>query len=176
MPYARLTGLPVPDPVALATTRQIDRTFTRAAEKVLRVGQPYELHQMSKYRRVHLDRDEPGWQSDPDLAAIAEVYEALLREAGLIDLDDLVIFGNRLLAQHDWVLLVIKARFPVLAVREYQDLGIPLQRIVKRLVFDGDVRLFAVGDADQSVYGFNGADSVLLRELAARPDVEVVRL
>jgi ATP-dependent DNA helicase UvrD/PcrA len=47
---------------------------------------------------------------------------------------------------------------------------------VKRLAFDGGVRLFAVGDADQSVYGFTGADGALLLELAARPDVEDVRL
>jgi DNA helicase-2/ATP-dependent DNA helicase PcrA len=176
MPYARLAGLPIPDPITLATTQQIERLFTRSAEDVLGVGQPYKLHQMGKYRRVHLDRDGPGWRFDPDLAAIAEAYESLLREAGLIDFDDLVIFGNQLVARHDWVLPVIEARFPVLAVDEYQDLGIPLHRIVKRLVFDGGVRLFAVGDADQSVYGFSGADSALLLELAARPDVEDVRL
>jgi DNA helicase-2/ATP-dependent DNA helicase PcrA len=176
MPFAQLAGLPIPDPITLATTQQIERTFTRAAAAVLGVGQPYKLQEMGKYRRVHLDRDAPAWRSDPDLAAITEAYEGLLREAGLIDFDDLVVFGNRLVTQHDWVLPVIKARFPVLAVDEYQDLGIPLHRIVKRLVFDGGVRLFAVGDADQSVYGFSGADSTLLLELVARPDVEDVRL
>jgi DNA helicase-2/ATP-dependent DNA helicase PcrA len=72
MPYARLAGLPIPDPIALATTRQIERTFTRAADNVLGVGQPYKLHQMTKYRRVHLDRDGPEWRSDPDLAAITD--------------------------------------------------------------------------------------------------------
>jgi superfamily I DNA/RNA helicase len=55
---------------------------------------------------------------------------------------------------HDWVLSAIARRWPVLAVDEYQDLGLPLHRIVKRLAFDGGVRLFAVGDPDQSVYGF----------------------
>jgi UvrD-like helicase family protein/resolvase-like protein len=47
---------------------------------------------------------------------------------------------------HDWVLSAIAGRWPVLAVDEYQDLGLPLHRIVKRLAFDGGVRLFAVGD------------------------------
>jgi DNA helicase-2/ATP-dependent DNA helicase PcrA len=64
----------------------------------------------------------------------------------------------------------------VLAVDEYQDLGVGLHRIVKRLAFDGGVRLFAVGDADQAIYGFNGADSALLHELAHRDDVELVQL
>lgn len=70
----------------------------------------------------------------------------------------------------------MQARFPVLAVDEYQDLGVPLHRIVTRLAFDGGVRLFAVGDADQSIYGFTGADSELLLELAEREDVEPIRL
>jgi DNA helicase-2/ATP-dependent DNA helicase PcrA len=61
-------------------------------------------------------------------------------------------------------------------VDEYQDLGVPLDRIVRRLVFDGGLRLFAVDDADQSIYGFAGADGDLLVELSERPDVECVRL
>ena len=176
MPYARLAGLDLPHPLTLATTRQADQTFRREAERLLGIGQPYKPHDMGKYRRVHLDRDTAEWEADPDLARITEAYEAALRREGLIDFDDLVIFGNRLIADHDWVLPAMRARWPVLAVDEYQDLGVPLHRIVTRLAFDGGVRLFAVGDADQSVYGFTGADGGLLLELAARDDVEEVRL
>jgi DNA helicase-2/ATP-dependent DNA helicase PcrA len=81
-----------------------------------------------------------------------------------------------LVTQHDWVLPLVQARFPILAVDEYQDLGVPLHRIVQRLAFDGGVRLFAVGDADQSVYGFSGANGQLLVDLAARPTVQSIRL
>jgi DNA helicase-2/ATP-dependent DNA helicase PcrA len=171
MPYARLAGLEVPHPLALATTRQADTKFKQVSERLLGIGQPYKTHDMGKYRRVHLDRGSPDWEADPDLARITEGYEAALRRAGLVDFDDLVIFGNRLVSDHDWVLPAIQARWPVLAVDEYQDLGVPLHRIVKRLAFEGGVRLFAVGDADQSVYGFAGADGALLLELAARDDV-----
>ena len=66
--------------------------------------------------------------------------------------------------------------FPVLVVDEYQDLGVALHRIVKRIAFDGGVRLFAVGDPDQSIYGFTGADGALLQELTEREDVERVQL
>jgi DNA helicase-2/ATP-dependent DNA helicase PcrA len=176
LPYARLAGLPVPYPITLATTRQMGAAFKRAGERVLGINQPYKSHDMGKYRRVHLDRRAAGWRTNADLANVIEAYERDLRRQGLIDFDDLVIFGNQLVAQHDWILPIIAAQFPVLAVDEYQDLGIPLHRIVKRLAFDGGVRLFAVGDADQSVYGFAGADGALLLELAARPDVESVRL
>jgi DNA helicase-2/ATP-dependent DNA helicase PcrA len=74
------------------------------------------------------------------------------------------------------VLPLLQAKFPVLAVDEYQDLGVALHRIVKRVAFDGGIRLFAVGDPDQSIYGFTGADGALLQELAERDDVERVQL
>jgi DNA helicase-2/ATP-dependent DNA helicase PcrA len=176
MPYANLAGMNLPEPLTMATTRQVEATFRRVAERQLGVGQPYRLLDQSRYRRVHLDRNAPDWNSDPDLASLCEGYEDALRRAGLVDFDDLVVYGNRLIADHDWVLPTIAARWPVLAVDEYQDLGIPLHRIVKRLMFDGGVRLFAVGDADQSIYGFAGADGNLLLELAERDDVETVRL
>ena len=106
------------------------------------------------------------------MAEWAEGYEAALHRAGLIDFDDLVVFGQRLVSEHDWVLPLLQAKFPVLAVDEYQDLGVALHRIVKRVAFDGGVRLFAVGDPDQSIYGFTGADGALLHELTEREDVE----
>jgi DNA helicase II / ATP-dependent DNA helicase PcrA len=176
LPYGRLAGLPVPHPLTVATGRQAGEIFRRTAERVLGVNQPYKIMDVSKHRRVHLDRHEPSWNADSDLAALTESYEVALHCQGLVDFDDLVLFGHRLVAEHDWVLSLVQARFPILAVDEYQDLGVPLHRIVKRLAFDGGVRLFAVGDADQSVYGFAGADSELLLELAERADVETVRL
>src|SRR5581483_7395796 len=77
---------------------------------------------------------------------------------------------------HDWVRRCIRARFPILAVDEYQDLGVPLHRIVMALCFGAGVRLFAVGDPDQSIYGFAGAKPDLLRKLSDDPRVEKVQL
>jgi DNA helicase-2/ATP-dependent DNA helicase PcrA len=176
LPYGRLAGLPIPNPLTVATGRQAAQLFRQTAERVLGVNQPFKMMDISKHRRVHLDRNGAAWNADPDLAGLTEAYEAALRREGLLDFDDLVLFGYRLVAGYDWVLPLVKARFPILAVDEYQDLGVSLHRIVKRLVFNGGVRLFAVGDADQSVYGFNGADSELMLELAERDDVETVRL
>ena len=63
-----------------------------------------------------------------------------------------VVFGTLFL------FTLVQAKFPIIAVDEYQDLGVAHHRMVKRLAFEGGVRLFAVGDADQSIYGFTGAD------------------
>jgi len=61
-------------------------------------------------------------------------------------------------------------------VDEYQDLGLPLHRIVLSLCFGAGVRLFAVGDPDQSIYGFAGADPALLTQLSETEGIERVQL
>jgi DNA helicase-2/ATP-dependent DNA helicase PcrA len=176
MPYARLADLPVPFPFTVATQRQGDQLLRQVGDRLFGVGHPYRTMDLGRHRRSILDRGTIAWHSEEELAAWAEGYEAELRRAGLIDFDDLVIFGQRLVSDHNWVLPLLQAKFPVLAVDEYQDLGVALHRIVKRVAFDGGVRLFAVGDSDQSIYGFTGADGALLQELAERDDVERVQL
>jgi DNA helicase-2/ATP-dependent DNA helicase PcrA len=70
----------------------------------------------------------------------------------------------------------LAARLPILVVDEYQDLGHALDQIVRQLCFQAGIRLVAVGDPDQSIYSFTGAEPSLLQELAKRPDVERVQL
>src|ERR1041385_5024274 len=48
--------------------------------------------------------------------------------------------------------------------------------MVMGLCFSTGIRLFAVGDTDQSIYGFTGANPALLERLSQRPDVETVQL
>jgi DNA helicase-2/ATP-dependent DNA helicase PcrA len=176
MPYGRLADLPMPFPLAVATQQQADQAMKRIGDRLFGVGHPNKPMDLGRHRRSILDRTSAAWISEAELAAWAEGYEAELRRTGLVDFDDLVIFGQRLVSEHDWVLPLLQAKFPVLAVDEYQDLGVALHRIVKRVAFDGGVRLFAVGDPDQSIYGFTGADGALLQELAEREDVERVQL
>ena len=176
MPYGRLADLPLSYPLTMATQQQNDQFQKRAGDRLFGVGHPWKPIDLGRHRRSVLDRGAADWEAEAELAAWTEAYEAELRRAGLIDFDDLVVFGQRLIAEHDWVLPLVQDKFPVLAVDEYQDLGVALHRIVRRLAFEGGVRLFAVGDPDQSIYGFTGADGALLAELAERDDVERVQL
>lgn len=176
MPYGRLASLPIAFPLSVASQRVSDRLLRNAGDLSFGQNHPYKAIDLGRHRRSVLNRNSVAWSSEQELAAWADAYEAALRLEGLIDYDDMVIFGQRLITEHDWVLPLVQAKFPVLAVDEYQDLGVALHRIVKRLAFDGGVRLFAVGDADQSIYGFTGADGALLMELATREDIEPVRL
>jgi DNA helicase-2/ATP-dependent DNA helicase PcrA len=176
MPYGRLAGLPVSFPLTVATQGQSAQLLKRVGDRLFGIGHPNKPMDLGRHRRSILDRGTIAWRRERELAAWADGYEADLRRAGLVDFDDLVIFGQRLVSEHDWVLPLLQAKFPVLAVDEYQDLGVALHRIVERVAFDGGVRLFAVGDPDQSIYGFTGADGALLQELAERDDVERIQL
>jgi len=88
----------------------------------------------------------------------------------------MVLLGMRLIETMPWVRKVLCARFPILVVDEYQDLGVPLHRIVMSLYLSGNIRLFAVGDPDQSIYGFTGARPELLRELSKLEGIKEIPL
>lgn len=179
LPYAKTAGLALPDPFAVASVKQQRGALERAFAKT--VGgtenpQNWRLR-MDRYRRAFLNRDRPEWRTqDETLAGLVEAYEAELRKLGLIDFDDMPLLAVRALATNKWLQKAIVAKYPILAVDEYQDLGVALHAMVMGLCFKGGMRLFAVGDVDQSIYGFTGAHPELLRRLSEREDVETIRL
>jgi DNA helicase-2/ATP-dependent DNA helicase PcrA len=178
-PYARLAGIKVPEPLSVATTDECNKCWTAAVEDILGANEnPRDwIFRCDIYRRTHLDRDKPEWQGDfEDAAKVIEAYEQRLLDGGLIDFDTMVLLGLQLVEQHEWVRKALHARFPVLVVDEYQDLGHALHRIVLCLCFKAQMRLVAVGDPDQSIYGFTGAEPALLKDLARRHGIEAVTL
>jgi DNA helicase-2/ATP-dependent DNA helicase PcrA len=132
--------------------------------------------QFDRYRRTHPLRDSKQWSEDPDMVTLIETYEGLLHSQGLLDYDDMVLIALDLMRHHKFVRSALEARFPFLVVDEYQDLGYPLHLIVRLLMRNTDIEVFAVGDPDQSIYGFAGADPTYLRNLAQDPAVHRVEL
>ena len=177
VPYAQLGGLQIASPIRVATTAEEDECFSAALARAVSADEnPRDWDvRCTNYRRRYLDRDIPAWRDEDEQAArVIEEYERNLRNQGLIDFDDMMLLGLRLVEQHSWVRRVIHARYPTLVVDEYQDLGVPLHRLVLSLCFPSDgaaTRLFAVGDPDQSIYGFTGAEPELIRTLSERQGV-----
>lgn len=177
IPYANMAGLPIPEPLAVASPSEQARLFETAVEKVIGNENPAYLRTpFDEFRRTVLDRQSADWTGNDRFAPLAERYESLLNGAGKIDFDGMALNGLMLIKNHAWVRKALRAKYPILVVDEYQDLGVPLHQIVLHLCFEGDVRLFAVGDPDQSIYGFTGARPALMNELANRADVEDIRL
>lgn len=179
LPYAKVAGLGLPEGFGVATRAECQAALVAAlARTVDPPANPQEwVFQVAEYRRTYLNRDSAQWRdTNPRLARLAADYEAELRQRGLIDFDDMPLLAVRALRANPWLRRALLAKYPVLVVDEYQDLGWALHRMVIGLCFSTGMRLFAVGDADQSIYGFNGARPDLLRQLAEREDVQTVRL
>lgn len=173
-PFARLTGVQIQPPFRLATKLEIKACFDEATLAVRQGGaKPTDL---DRFRRTAVDAED--WQRGGVLAELARAYEAELRKIGRIDFQSIVSCALDVVENAPWVRRCLVAKFPILAVDEYQDLGPQLHRMVERLCLGGPdgARLFAVGDPDQSIYRFLGATPRQLRELASRADVEDVSL
>ena len=179
LPYAKVAGLGLPDGFSVATRWQTRAALEIAHAKVIKGAenpQTWEFR-LGGHRRRFLNRNAEAWRThDSQLSNLVEAYEAELRKMGVIDFDDMPLLALRALAEQTWLRRAIAAKYPILAVDEYQDLGRALHAMVMGLCFSAGIRLFAVGDVDQSIYGFTGANPDLLRKLSERDDVETVRL
>lgn len=179
LPYAKVAGLGLPDDFQVATRRQTRVALENAHAQVIKGPENPQSwdFRLGQHRRRFLNRDIDAWKTaDPQLTKLVEAYEAELRQMGVIDFDDMPLLALRALATNAWLQKAIAAKYPILAVDEYQDLGRALHAMVMGLCFSAGIRLFAVGDVDQSIYGFTGANPELLKKLSERDDVETVRL
>ncbi len=179
IPYSRCIPDLLPNDFRVATRDECRVAVEEAYQaRFGAIGDPHARWKFAEEkRRRDVNRLLPSWRNNnPELADFIEAYEAQLRRSGLIDFDDMPLIAFRMIREHEWIRNAIRARYPILFVDEYQDLGHALHELVLLLCFDGGIRLFAVGDGDQSIYGFNGANPRLLDSLVARAEVKIFRL
>jgi uncharacterized protein (TIGR00375 family) len=103
-------------------------------------------------------------------------YEAAMRKLDLVDLDDLLALPVMLLAGDAGLAARYQERFGFVAVDEYQDVD-ELQYRLLRLLTGPGANLCVIGDPDQAIYGFRGADvGFFLRFAEDFPAARTVRL
>jgi len=136
---------------------------------------------IQRISRAKNDLRTPGDLAGSDYyeQRIAPVYRRYvddLREYNAMDFDDLIMLTIRLFLDHPEILRRYAQRFLHLLVDEYQDTNHAQYRLVKMLA-EEHRNVFAVGDADQSIYGWRGADmSNILNFTGDFPDAEIYRL
>ena len=114
--------------------------------------------------------------ADRKYADIYREYQARLVKAGAMDFDDLLVNVVHLFEQHPNVLNMYQERFEHVLIDEYQDTNLAQNRIVLMLGAKHH-NVCVVGDSDQSIYKFRGADMRNIDQFeTAFPDVTVVIL
>jgi len=96
-------------------------------------------------------------QKTTQMASIYEQYEGRLLQANALDFDDLLLETVRLLAHDANLRLQMNRRFEFVMIDEYQDTN-RSQYELMRLLTEAHKNICVVGDEDQSIYGWRGAD------------------
>jgi len=110
------------------------------------------------------------------LSRIFNAYERLLAEANAVDFDDLLLRTARLLERDREVAREVGERFQHLLVDEYQDTN-RAQFVIARAIAADSGNICVVGDPDQSIYGWRGADVRNILDFEAHfPKARVVAL
>ena len=117
---------------------------------------------------------------DPSLRAMAEHirtrYESALRACNAVDFDDLILLTLRLFEEHPDALAACRARYRYVMVDEYQDTNAAQFKLVQALTCEHR-NLCVVGDDDQSIYGWRGAEISNLLDMEKHfPETKVVKL
>ncbi|QJC50556.1 ATP-dependent helicase [Paenibacillus albicereus] len=115
-------------------------------------------------------------QAERDLKRLLLRFEEWKEREGRMDFDDILLWSHRLLTERPALLRTLQDRFRLIMIDEFQDTS-RLQYELIRLLAGKRANLMAVGDDDQTIYGFSGARSeYILGFRDAFPGARVVTL
>ena len=124
--------------------------------------------QISAWKNAFLNADQALLQADEELthaaAKVYQLYQQTLKAYQAVDFDDLIKLPVELFAQHESALNKWQRKLQYMLIDEYQDTNACQYKLVKMLT---GVRgqFTAVGDDDQAIYGWRGADVENLNQL-----------
>ena len=139
--------------------------------------------EIQKYKGSLLPGTDPSDHSYEPLSCRRDIFYPVLdrylsvtRNRNLVDFEDMLSLTYELFQKHPDHLAFWQERYRYILVDEFQDIN-PLQYATVRLLAGDNANLFAVGDDDQSIYGFRGsAPGIMLRFPKDYPDARIVTL
>jgi len=132
---------------------------------------------ISKHKNAGENSRKTTGDSNEELARhVRRKYDSALRACNAVDFDDLLILSLKLLKEHPAILEDCRDHYRYIMVDEYQDTNAAQFELVN-LLADKHRNLCVVGDDDQSIYGWRGAEIANLLDLEKHyPEVKVVKL
>ncbi len=138
------------------------------------------LSAISRWKNAGVSWQRSGELAKSDAEHVAASgyrrYQQAIRLAGAMDFDDLLLLTEQLFREHSQVRDLEAGRFDHILVDEYQDTNQSQYSIIKQLA-EKHRNLCVVGDDDQSIYGWRGAEvQHILNFKQDWPDAKVIRL
>jgi DNA helicase-2/ATP-dependent DNA helicase PcrA len=107
---------------------------------------------------------------------ISKRYESALHACNAVDFDDLILLTLRLFREHPDALVACREKYRYVMVDEYQDTNAAQFQLVHALTSEHR-NLCVVGDDDQSIYGWRGAEIANLLDMEKHfPEIKIVKL
>jgi len=157
------------------TTGLIKKIITRTAAQDEKLDPCLAKSLISKAKNNGWREPSPGDEKSLAGAVFAR-YQTELKALNAVDFDDLLLLSVQLLEEHEEVRKQWQDRFRYLMVDEFQDTNSLQLRLVSQLA-DERMNVAVVGDDDQSIYGWRGAEVTNILEFESHfPNPTVVKL
>ncbi len=135
--------------------------------------------EISKYKNSFLDSDEVYALANEDvykkMAHIYDKYQKYLIENNLVDFDDLLLLTYRILDENESLARETSEKYRYIMVDEYQDTNEIQLLLLKKLCLTHN-NICVVGDDDQSIYGFRGANHKNILDFEKDFHAKVIKL
>ncbi|MBD3218980.1 MAG: AAA family ATPase [candidate division Zixibacteria bacterium] len=135
---------------------------------------------ISRAKEIMVDPDEyektAAAYFNKIVSKVYRLYQNHLRKSNVFDFDDLLFWTVRILQQHEDVREKLQNHFQHILVDEYQDTN-HVQFLLVKILAEKSRKLTVVGDDDQSIYGWRGADIKNILDFEASfPDCKIIKL
>ncbi len=136
----------------------------KTTEELRSVAAEYEQIMASKSKpgtKVH-ERNLLTAKKFAEFVELFDRYQTMLQQKGRFDFDDMILYVSRALEREEWLLAGLQERFLYILVDEFQDTNGAQYRVIELLTKavspEDRPNLFVVGDDDQAIYRFQGAN------------------
>jgi DNA helicase II / ATP-dependent DNA helicase PcrA len=138
------------------------------------------LNRISRWKMMGISENEASSHVEADFDFLASMayrrYQKQLRACGAVDFDDLLLLTVKLFTEFPEILQKQQSKFDHVQIDEYQDTNGVQFQLIERLVA-GHHNLCVVGDDDQSIYGWRGAEIEHIINFASHfPGTKTIRL
>jgi len=134
--------------------------------------------EISRFTYHVRDRDTymPSFVDKEDLIKVFNAYNGLKKNYKLIDFDDMLYRAYYLFKEREDILQKWQNKYSYFLVDEMQDMN-EIQFQLMQMISDRTKNIFCVGDDDQSIYGFRGANPKLMKDFTSvYPDCKTILL